>query len=117
MTRFLDGPAAGVQLMLNRAPVFIRVCVKAGEHAAEVDALDMLEDQPAEGETLYAYRRVGKPTSIHIDYTDKVTRKRKAKWLLAAEYRVVPNQPTAVVMANSDLWKEWCLNNWKGKEK
>ena len=117
MTRFLDGPAEGVQLMLNRAPVFLRVCVKQGEHAAEVDALDCPEDEPAEGEVLYAYRRVGSVTNMHIDYTDKVTRKRKAKWLLAAEYRVVPDQPSGEVMADAKAWQEWCLNNWEGRKK
>lgn len=109
MTRFLDGPAAGVQLMLHRAPVFLRVCVKPSEHAAEIDCLDMLEDVPAVGEALYAYRRVGKPTSMHIDYTDKVTRKRKAKWLLAAEYRVVKNQPSSDTMNATQSWRDWCL--------
>jgi hypothetical protein len=117
VTRFLDGPAAGVQLMLNRAPVFLRVCVKAGEGANLIDALDMLEDTPAEGETLYAYRRVGSVTTVHLDYTDKKTKKRMGKWFKAAEYRLVPTQPSAATMADSDLWKQWCLDNWEGRKK
>lgn len=106
MTRFLDGPAEGLQLSLTRTPLFLRVC-----HDADAwDALDMLDDEPGDDETLYAYRRVGKPTSMHIDYTDKVTRRRAAKWLLAAEYRVVPDQPSAMTMRDSDLWRQWCTD-------
>ncbi len=108
MTRFLDGPAEGVQLMLCRAPVFLRVCVNAGA----VDCLDMLDDEPAEGETLYAYGRQGQATSMCIDYADRKTRKRKSKWLLAAEYRLVKEQPPAATMADSGLWKQWCIDQW-----
>lgn len=109
MTRFLDGPAAGQQLMLHRAPLFLRVCESAGG----IDSLDMLDDEPAEGEVLFAYYRVGRPTSIHIDYTCSKTRRRKAKWLLAAEYRVVKDQPSAMTMGDSQLWREWCNDQWQ----
>lgn len=105
MTRFLDGPVAGCQLFLTRFPLFLRVA-KNGE---SVDALDMLDDEPAEGEVLLAYRRQGKPTSIHIDYIDKKTRKRASKWLGAADYRMVASQPPADVMADSLKWREWCV--------
>ena len=106
MTRFLDGPMAGLQLMLHRSPLFLRVCRGADGTG---DALDMLDDQPAEGEVLFAYRREGQPTVAFIDYTDRVTRKRKGKILRGADYRVVATQPSAEVMGNSESWREWCI--------
>lgn len=105
MTRFLDGPAEGQQLMLHRSPLFLRVCIGLGT----CDALDMLDDEPADGEALVAYRREGKPTVMFIDYTDKKTRRRQGKVLRAADYRVAADQPHAAVMASAEKWREWCL--------
>ena len=56
MTRFLDGPAAGNALMLRRAPLFLRVTIDAA--GGKVDALDQLDDDPQDGETVHVYRQL-----------------------------------------------------------
>ncbi len=53
MIRLLDGPAAGSELSLRRAPLYLRVVIDA---AGKVDALDMLDDKPQPGETVHVYR-------------------------------------------------------------
>jgi hypothetical protein len=109
VTSFNDGPAAGAVLMLARAPVFLRVVKGPGGW----DALDMLDDEPAEGEVVYAYRRATKPTIVHMDYTDRATRRRVGKWFRSAKYELVPTQPSAAIMADSCLWRSWCEQMWK----
>lgn len=116
MTRFLDGPVAGAQLMLSRSPLFVRVTVAESTSGPVIDCLDMLDDEPAEGEVLYAYRREGKPTAMHISYTSSKTRRREGKVLRAADYQVVPVQPPMEVMASSEKWQAWCLAQWKPEQ-
>jgi len=58
MTRFLDGPAEGVTLMLRRAPIYLRVV----HRGTEWDALDALDDRPTPDETIYVYVLHGEPT-------------------------------------------------------
>lgn len=53
---FLDGPGKGQGLNLKRAPLFLRLVVKPD---GRIDALDQLEDRPADEERLYAYRLQG----------------------------------------------------------
>lgn len=103
MTRFLDGPAAGVVLMLRRAPVYIRVV-----RGRQWDALDQLDDTPEPDELVTAYQRVGNAGTVHIDFT----RKRSA-WFATATYRVVPDQPPDRVVRSTYLWRAWC---WATRE-
>lgn len=56
MTSFEGGPAGGATLLLRRAPVFLRVVIGP---RGKVDALDQLEDVPADGETVHVYERFG----------------------------------------------------------
>ena len=54
-TRFIDGPAKGVVLDLERTPHYLRVV-----HDSETwqwDALDQLDDEPKPTETIFVYRR------------------------------------------------------------
>jgi hypothetical protein len=104
MTRFLDGPAAGVLLMLRRAPRFLRV-VKGSEGW---DALDQLADAPAAGETITAYRRVGTPGAVHLLMSRGRGRTRSA-WYRTAEYRAVDPQPPAEVLRETASWRAWAL--------
>ena len=105
MTHFLDGPAKGAHLMLRRAPLFLRVT----QSAAGFDALDQLDDSPAAGERLHAYRRVERPTSMHLDYFDAKTRRKVGAWFTVARYRLVAgDQPAHDVMADRSRWRAWC---------
>lgn len=106
MTRFLDGPAAGVALTLRRAPLYLRA---ARDQHGKWDALDLLDDEPAEGEDLVAYRRVGPAGVMHLDYTDRVTRRRRGAWFKTAEYAVCAVQPHAETMRSAELWRAWCV--------
>lgn len=53
MTRFIDGPAEGVTLMLKRTPVYLRV---VRNRQGKWDALDQLDDSPASDEEIFVYR-------------------------------------------------------------
>lgn len=53
MIRIVDGPAGGAELSLRRAPVYLRVVI---DSAGRVDALDMLDDVPRDGETVHVYQ-------------------------------------------------------------
>ena len=106
---FLDGPAAGVLLACRRAPVYLRA---ARSGIDDWDALDQLNDKPADGETLFAYRRVGEAGSCHIDYRDKQGR-RRGDWFQYADYRYIEQQPAAGVMADREQWRAWCVESQK----
>lgn len=54
MIRLLDGPAAGSELSLRRAPYFLRVVID--RRSGKVDALDMLDDTPLPGEAVHVYQ-------------------------------------------------------------
>lgn len=58
IVHFLDGPPeiVAASLTLQRTPEYLRVVVAPD---GKVDALDQLDDTPREGETIYAYRRLG----------------------------------------------------------
>lgn len=102
---FLDGPAEGVVLELARAPVYLRAVVNA---AGVWDALDFPGDGPRDSETVYAYRRQGDAGSIHLDYTESRTGRRRGRDIAYAEYRVAPEQPDAATMRDPVLWRAWC---------
>ncbi len=105
MVRFLDGPAAGVVLMLRRAPPYLRVTVNA---AGEWDALDQLGDEAARGEAVTVYRRVGKAGRLHIDYTRK-----QSAWYAVAEYRQAPEQPDDATGRDTAKWRAWATGRAK----
>ena len=53
MIQFLDGPAKGTSLCLNRAPMFLRVVI---DPRGQVEALDQLDDTPEADEKIHVYR-------------------------------------------------------------
>lgn len=103
MTTFEGGPAAGVTLMLRRAPIYLRVT----RSAEGFDALDLLKDEPAEGEELFAYKLAGKPGAVHIDFT-----RRSSAWFTVARYVWVAEQPAQEVMRSRSRWRAWCEVTW-----
>ncbi|HEY1187150.1 MAG TPA: hypothetical protein VGE74_05800 [Gemmata sp.] len=103
MTRFTDGPAAGVVLSLRRAPLFLRVVRDA---AGKFDALDQLADEPAVDESLTAYVLAGEPSVMFLDWTEKG--KRRGGRFVSASYRHVPDQPPDWVMRDQGAWRAWC---------
>lgn len=55
MITFINGPASGTVLELQRAPQLLRVVVD--ETDGRVDALDQLDDTPGPSERVHVYRR------------------------------------------------------------
>lgn len=105
MTTIHDGPAQGAKLTLQRSPIFLRVVRKPG---GEWDALDQLTDEPAPDEEIHVYRRIGEPTTAHIDGRDPKTGKRYGRWMSFAEYRLHPEQPGDAQARLRSSWQEWC---------
>ncbi len=104
MVKFLDGPAAGESLMLRAAPEFLRVVHSPRRKPGnQWDALDQPGDEVAGGETVYAYRRVGNPTRMHL----KMSPRSASGWYAMAEYRVVEDQPSEATMRYRGLWMVW----------
>lgn len=102
MTRFLDGPAAGIPpLYLKRAPKYLRVVRSA---AGTWDALDQLTDTPKSDETIIAYVMVSGPTWVHVR---RDRRHGGSGFFQGGEYRVVDPQPADEVMRSTSSWRAW----------
>lgn len=98
MTTFEDGPAKGQTLMLQRAPIFLRV-VKGDDGW---DALDQLHDSTRKGETLYAYVLTAKPGRYHLYFGGS-----RGGWYVIATYKVVFPQPVDSIMRDTVAWRDW----------
>lgn len=101
MTRFTDGPAAGVVLGLRRSPLFIRVVLDRYAEKPIWDALDQLHDQPKPSEDLWVYKLVK---------CEGIACVRMAKGggcFPIAEYVYVPEQPPVEVLKNMEKWRAW----------
>ena len=100
MTKFIDGPAAGVVLSLRRAPILLRVVRSPNRNW---DALDRLEDEPRPRESIVVYVLNTVPTRMHLN-----CRPRSASGFYAvAEYRVWPYQPDDSFLRTTDRWAAW----------
>ncbi len=106
MTKFLDGPAAGVILALRRAPIFLRVV----RSPTGWDALDQRDDEPAADEAIFAYRLQGESQSIHI-HGSKVS-----GWYEAGNYRVLADQPPEPAMRSKERWHEWTYATYEAEK-
>lgn len=102
MTKFTDGPAAGVVLGLRRAPKFLRVVVNRFAEKPEFDALDQLTDRPEPNEVVYAYRQVKYEGHVHV-----CRRPSGSGYFAIAEYVYIPEQPPADVLRNTAKWQAW----------
>ncbi len=108
MITFLDGPAAGQTLTLQRTPVLLRV-VHVGEN---VDALDQLDDLASSNESITVYRMTDAPSHCHVDYRDPKTGRRRGEWRRMATYAVLPEQPDDATLRDNEAWKAWCRANF-----
>lgn len=105
MIRFIDGPAAGVQLRLSRVPVLLRVAhnTRAGAENAW-DALDQRADEAKPHETLHVYRRCTNVGWVHLS-----CRPRSASGTYySAEFKLYGQQPPQDVLHDNVRWGEWC---------
>ena len=108
MTRFLDGPAEHSTLLLKRAPLFLRAVRKRAHSPIAPlcwDALDLVEDQPADDEEIVVYRRVSEPTYVHINA-------RKGGGVFrGGDYRIVSPAPLDADVRTSRAWQDWTSRN------
>jgi len=108
MIRFLDGPAAGVTLMLKRAPLMLRVTRQV--IARTWDALDQLEDEPDADEEIHLYRLDSPVGSCHIN-CGRGRGKRASGWYPIAEYRHWPEAIADEHLRTNEAWRRWCTEN------
>ena len=104
MLTFLDGPAAGQELVADRAPRFLRVVQAPG---GEWFALARVTDVVAPDELVTVYERTNEPAPA----TD-VTR---YGWTagVAAEYKVLAEQPAFNDVLTNVAWQAWALQRSK----
>jgi hypothetical protein len=101
MTRFVDGPAAGVTLMLRRAPMLLRA-VRAAD--GTWDALDQLEDTPRADETVVVYRMARGPFAMHVN---RDRRHGGCAWYRGGEYVALDPQPPTTTVRDTETWRAW----------
>ena len=100
MISFLDGPAEGTRLSLQRAPYFLRVVI---DQAGKVDALDQLDDEIRPGETAHVYYQ-----TKHLGDAIYCSRgPSRCRRVVSAEYRLYEEQPDQAVLRDNQAWVAW----------
>lgn len=99
MIKFLDGPAAGTELIVRDAPIYLRAVI---DKNGAVDALDQPNDTPKLSEKIYAYRMV--------DGTYKsgfYCGKDGCKLFRSGDYKLCSIQPSQEILRYRESWYEW----------
>jgi len=108
-TKFIDGPAAGTVLSLQRAPLMLRVVV---DKDGKVDALDQLADSPKPNESVHCYIMHGPPGPTgFIDGRDPKTGRRWGHPFASATYRLYECPPSEAILRFNAFWAEWVHAN------
>lgn len=93
-------------LHLARTPKFLRfTCSGLALCSRNWDALDQLDDEAQDGETLVA-GVLAHRGSVHVDRT--VKGRRVGEWWPTAEYEQVSPQPDQATMRDGAKWRQWC---------
>lgn len=103
MTTFTNGPALKAMLLLKRHPIYLRVIRDA---KGKFDALDQLNDTPAEGERIIVYRLVSKEGGAFVDWTEKG--RRVGGYFPCATYELCEVQPDHATASDTTAWRKWC---------
>jgi hypothetical protein len=103
MTHFEDGPASGVQLMLTRAPLFLRL-VRDAE--GKWDALDQLDDRARPEESLHAYRLAKASGFVHVCGRGRGAVSGR---FAIATYRFILDRPPEATMRDNEAWRQWAV--------
>lgn len=106
MSKFIDGPATGVQLQHRRAPIMLRVVQNA---AGKWDVLDQPGDTPAPDEKIFVYRLTARACSYHLCVRGK--NRDAGGWYQDGVYKVLVPQPNDVDLRTADAWDAWCELN------
>lgn len=110
MAKFLDGPAAGTDLLLRSCPTLLRVVLSEeglpGIGEVKVDALDQPDDKPEPGERIEVYRVV--PGTHTVAFVDSRSRRGPQGRYEFADYRHVLLPPDRrAEFADRDEWRRW----------
>lgn len=100
MTRFIDGPAEGKTLMLQRAPFFLRA---VQSFDGSWDALDQLHDEPRIDERIVLYQLEGEPTWIHVCRSPRS----QSGMYRGGTYRLASDPPGEATLRSRVAWQEW----------
>ncbi len=109
MTRFVDGPARGITLLLTSSPLFIRAVRDRHNVLDNHDgwsALLFKAAEPKRTESVYAYRLVACRGTIQVRRTGRPDDSTVA--YTVADYSLVEDQPDDAVMRDWLRWSEWC---------
>lgn len=98
MSRFLDGPAAGVSLSHARAPHFLRVV----SNGTSWDLLDRLDDAPRPDEIVYVYEQV---PNTHLGRVH-ISGGPSSGWFASADYRYRPDVD-GEQLRETAAWRAW----------
>lgn len=101
MTKFLDGPAAGVTLLLQRTPSLLRV---VRDTKGKWDALDKLDDTPTAGEAITVYRLSGGRGVCHLNFG-----RGRGGFYAFAEYVLHSEQPDDQTARDTARWRAWVM--------
>ena len=102
MIRFLDGPAGGQSLMLQRAPLMLRVVINPRDPDGTWDALDSPDDTPRRGEVIHVYRRVTETSFVHLRVSGP-----GSGFYLIASYSFWRGHPRSEYLARTVVWRAW----------
>jgi hypothetical protein len=103
---FLQHGTSRGPLTLKRTPTYLRFVMR-GVNWDTLDALDQLDDTPADDERVLA-AVVRDRNMVHLDGTDKRGR-RCAWWIPSYTYVLVQPQPPDDTMRDTAKWRAWCL--------
>ncbi len=99
-TTFLDGPAESKRLNLARSPMFLRVVISP---TGDVDALDLLDDEPKDNETIHVYRLAQSLGSGFF-----CSRGNGCRRFSSAIYALNDVQPGDEIVRDVLKWRSWC---------
>lgn len=84
--------------MCKRAPVFLRA-VK--DKSGKMDALDQVNDTPAENESVFVYEQQGEVGTVHLNYGGG-----RGGWYAMASYHYLPDVDGEALRDNK-AWQVW----------
>lgn len=98
---FMDGPAAGLGLDMRRAPLYLRLVQDA---SGKWDALDQLDDEPRDGETIHVYEAATPPSAVFACGRGRGAGGGRYEY---AVYRHVDVDVEALGLRDTDTWRAW----------
>ena len=99
MLTLVDGPCQGTY-MCKRAPLLLRA-VKGKDNAGNTDVLDLVDDTPTTGESVYIYKLEGEAGTVHLNFGGG-----KGGWYAFASYRYLPDVDGETLRDN-ETWQAW----------